>query len=175
MPFDFSKYMGGKGAKGGGMFDFSKFMGGKAAGGATPPPFDFSKFMGGKAAGGAKAGGGMAFDFSKFMGGKAAGGAKGGGMFDFSKFMGGKAAGGAKGAGASPGGGMFSSNAAYLTSIGVNPAPPVATPTAASPAKPTVGKHDALNALTTAKKMLDAGLITQADYDEKKKTILSGL
>merc|ERR1719353_886830 len=68
--FNYSQFMGGKGDKTGspsGGFNYCKFMGGKGAD-KSGKGFDFSKFMGGK--GGDKSGKG--FDFSKYMGGASA-------------------------------------------------------------------------------------------------------
>merc|ERR1711934_843505 len=68
--FNYSQFMGGKGDKTGSPsagFNYSQFMGGKGAD-KSGKGFDFSKFMGGK--GGDKSGKG--FDFSKYMGGASA-------------------------------------------------------------------------------------------------------
>lgn len=184
--FDYSKFTGGKGSTGGdvanatnategggkgpgGGFDFSKYTGGKAAGKGPGGGFDFSKFMGGGTDAGTGPGGG--FDFSKFMGGKGKTGgadAKGpGGGFDFSKFMGGGSPGGAGGAGGKQAGGA-SSNAAYLKSIGMGGA----DKTEGAAAKPGAAFDDAMDHLKKLKALLDAGVISQADFDLKKGEVL---
>merc|ERR1712023_332172 len=96
----------------GGAFDYSKFIGGKGAG--KTGGMDFSKFMKPPAG---KTGG---MDFSKFMKPPAGPGAssKSPGAFDYSKFMGGKSTGGAAPASSQPQA-SFSSNDAYLKSIGM--------------------------------------------------------
>jgi len=165
-----SKFTGGKGgSKGpGGGFDFSKFTGGKDAGKGPGGggAFDFSKFMGGGKDAGKGPGGG--FDFSKFMGGKGKTGgaaAKGpGGGFDFSKFMGGASPGGAGGKKA----GQATSNADYLKSIGMGGA----DKKGGAAANPGAAFDDAMEHLKKLKALLDAGVITQADFDLKKGEVL---
>merc|ERR1711871_1434088 len=136
-------------------------MGGKGGSKAPGGGFDFSKYMGGKDAGKGPGGG---FDFSKFMGGGKDAGKGPGGGFDFSKFMGGGSPGGAGGKQV----GGASSNAAYLKSIGMGGA----DKTDGAAAKPGAAFDDAMDHLKKLKALLDAGVISQADFDLKKGEVL---